>query len=149
MKKIRVLIIDDSLLIRKVLTSILNTALDIEVVGAAENAFVARDMIKELNPDVLTLDIEMPQMDGITFLRNLMRLHPMPVVMVSTLTKKGAKATLEALALGAVDFLEKPKITTENDLRRILKKLFRRFAWRLVPICILFTYTKNHRLLSK
>ena len=116
MKKIRVLIVDDSLLIRKVLTSILSTALDIEVVGAAENAFVARDRIKELNPDVLTLDIEMPQMDGITFLRNLMRLHPMPVVMVSTLTKKGAKATLEALALGAVDFLEKPKITTENAL---------------------------------
>lgn len=104
MKKIRVLIVDDSLLIRKVLTSILNTALDIEVVGAAENAFVARDRIKELNPDVLTLDIEMPQMDGIIFLRNLMRLHPMPVVMVSTLTKNGAKATLEALALGAVDF---------------------------------------------
>ena len=91
MKKIRVLIVDDSLLIRKVLTSILNTALDIEVVGAAENAFVARDRIKELNPDVLTLDIEMPQMDGIIFLRNLMRLHPMPVVMVSTLTKRVPK----------------------------------------------------------
>lgn len=116
MKKIRVLIIDDSLLIRKVLTSVLSTAPDIEVVGAAEDPLVARDMIKELNPDVLTLDIEMPHMNGITFLRNLMRLRPMPVVMISTLTEHGAEATLEALALGAVDFVSKPKINAENTL---------------------------------
>ncbi len=116
MNKIRVLIVDDSLLIRKVLTSILSTAPDIEVVGTAEDAFVAREMIKQLNPNVLTLDIEMPHMDGITFLRNLMRLRPMPVVMISTLTEHGAEATLDALALGAVDFVSKPKINAENTL---------------------------------
>lgn len=116
MKKIRVLIIDDSLLMRKLLTSVLSAAPDIEVVGTAEDPFVARDMIKQLNPDVLTLDIEMPHMDGMTFLRNLMRLRPMPVVMISTFTKHGAEATLEALALGAVDFVQKPKINAENTL---------------------------------
>lgn len=116
MTKIRVLIIDDSLLVRKVLTSILETADDIEVVGTAENPLVARQMIKQLNPDVLTLDIEMPQMDGITFLRNLMRLRPTPVVMISTLTERGAEATLEALAIGAVDFLAKPKGNAETGL---------------------------------
>ncbi|MGZ8186992.1 MAG: response regulator, partial [Methylobacter sp.] len=101
MNKIRVLIIDDSMLIRKMLTDILNSSSEIEVVGAAANPLIARDMIKQLNPDVLTLDIEMPQMDGITFLRNLMRLRPTPVVMISTLTEQGAEATLNALALGA------------------------------------------------
>ena len=103
MKKIRVLIIDDSLLIRKVLTGVLNTAPDIEVIGAAEDPLVAREMIKQLNPDVLTLDIEMPHMNGLTFLRNLMRLRPTPVVMISALTEQGADATLNAMALGAVD----------------------------------------------
>jgi two-component system chemotaxis response regulator CheB len=116
MNKIRVLIIDDSLLVRKILTSIFETADDIEVVGAAENPLIAREMIKKLNPDVLTLDIEMPQMDGITFLRNLMRLRPTPVVMISTLTEHGAEATLEALAIGAVDFLAKPKGNNETGL---------------------------------
>ncbi len=110
MDKIRVLIIDDSAFIRKVLTEILNSTPDIEVVGAAADPFIARDMIKQLNPDVLTLDVEMPHMDGITFLRNLMRLRPTPVVMISTLTEKGAGVTLEALALGAVDFIAKPKV---------------------------------------
>jgi two-component system chemotaxis response regulator CheB len=116
MNKIRVLIVDDSLVIRKVLTEILNSSPDIEVVGAAEDAFVAREMIKELNPDVLTLDIEMPRMDGITFLRNLMRLRPMPVVMISALTESNAEVTLTALELGAVDFIAKPTIDVENAL---------------------------------
>jgi two-component system chemotaxis response regulator CheB len=116
MNKIRVLIVDDSLLIRKLLTSILSTAPDIEVVGTAEDPLVARDMIKQLNPDVLTLDIEMPHMDGITFLRNIMRLRPMPVVMISTLTEHGAEVTLDALAIGAVDFVPKPKINSDNTL---------------------------------
>lgn len=116
MNKIRVLIIDDSLLIRKVLTEILNSSSDIEVVGAAEDPLIAREMIKELNPDVLTLDIEMPRMDGITFLRNLMRLRPMPVVMISALTESNAEVTLTALELGAVDFIAKPTIDVENTL---------------------------------
>jgi two-component system chemotaxis response regulator CheB len=114
--KIRVLIIDDSQVIRDVLTEILNSSSELEVVGAAEDALVAREMIKRLNPDVLTLDIEMPRMDGITFLRNLMRLRPMPVVMISALTEHNAEATLTALALGAVDFIAKPAGDTENSM---------------------------------
>ena len=93
MKLISVLVIDDSVLMRKLLTGIINSDSRMEVVGTAEDPYVARDQIKQLNPDVLTLDIEMPKMNGITFLRNLMRLRPMPVVMVSTLTEKGALAT--------------------------------------------------------
>jgi two-component system chemotaxis response regulator CheB len=116
MSKIRVLVIDDSALIRKILTEILNSSPDIEVVGTAADPLIAREMIKQLNPDVLTLDIEMPNMDGITFLRNLMRLRPTPVVMISTLTEKGAGVTLEALTLGAVDFIAKPKIDVVNAL---------------------------------
>ncbi len=116
MSKIRVLIIDDSLLIREVLTEILNSSSDIEVVGTAEDPLIAREMIKELNPDVLTLDIEMPRMDGITFLRNLMRLRPMPVVMISALTESNAEVTLTALELGAVDFIAKPTVDVENTL---------------------------------
>lgn len=116
MNKIRVLVIDDSMLIRKILTEIFNSSPDIEVVGTAANPYIARDMIKQLNPDVLTLDIEMPQMDGITFLKNLMRLRPTPVVMISTLTEKGAEVTLEALALGAVDFITKPKVDVVSTL---------------------------------
>ena len=116
MNRIRVLIIDDSLLIRKVLSEILNSTPDIDVVGAAEDPLIAREMIKELNPDVLTLDIEMPRMDGITFLRNLMRLRPMPVVMISALTESNAEVTLTALELGAVDFIAKPTIDVESSL---------------------------------
>ena len=116
MNKIRVLIIDDSVLIRKILTEILNSSPEIEVVGAAADPLIAREMIKQLHPDVLTLDIEMPHMDGITFLRNLMRLRPTPVVMISTLTEKGAEVTLEALTLGAVDFIAKPKVDVANTL---------------------------------
>ncbi len=116
MNKIRVLIIDDSQLIRDVLTEILNSSPVIEVVGTAEDPLIAREMIKQLNPDVLTLDIEMPRMDGITFLRNLMRLRPMPVVMISALTENNAEATLTALALGAVDFIAKPAGDTENSI---------------------------------
>jgi two-component system, chemotaxis family, protein-glutamate methylesterase/glutaminase len=105
---IRVLIVDDSALIRSVLSKILPAEGDIEVVGAAEDPIVARQMIKQLNPQVLTLDIEMPNMNGLAFLDRIMRLRPMPVVMVSTLTHKGARETLLALELGAVDFVAKP-----------------------------------------
>jgi two-component system, chemotaxis family, protein-glutamate methylesterase/glutaminase len=109
-RRIRVLIVDDSALVRKILTEMLGSAYDIEVVGAAPDAYSAREKIKTLNPDVLTLDVEMPRMDGVTFLRNLMRLRPMPVVMVSSLTDAGAEITLDALSVGAVDYLPKPKV---------------------------------------
>lgn len=108
MSKIRVLIVDDSALVRKMLSTMLSADPGIEVVGTAADPLIARDKIKELNPDVLTLDVEMPHMDGVTFLENLMRLRPMPVVMVSTLTANGADITLRALELGAVDFVSKP-----------------------------------------
>ncbi len=117
MKKIKLLIVDDSALIRQMLTQIFSETEDIEVVGTASDPLIARDKIKALNPDVLTLDVEMPRMDGLTFLRNLMRLRPMPVVMISTLTAKGAEVTLEALALGAVDFVAKPKADVPKALR--------------------------------
>ena len=108
--RVRVLIVDDSALVRRILTEVLSADPALEVVGAASDAYMARDRIKQLNPDVLTLDVEMPKMDGVTFLRNLMRLRPMPVVMVSSLTEHGAEVTLDALAVGAVDYLPKPKI---------------------------------------
>lgn len=123
MNKIRVLVIDDSMLIRRMLTEIFNSSPDIEVVGTAANPYIARDMIKQLNPDVLTLDIEMPEMDGITFLRNLMRLRPTPVVMISTLTEKGAEVTMEALSLGAVDFVPKPKVDVVNTLNNYAEEI--------------------------
>lgn len=109
-KKIRVVCVDDSALVRRILSEMLADVSDIEVVGTAGDAYMARDRIKQLNPDVLTLDVEMPKMDGVTFLRNLMRLRPTPVIMVSSLTEHGAEITLDALALGAVDYLPKPKL---------------------------------------
>ncbi|HVI55536.1 MAG TPA: chemotaxis response regulator protein-glutamate methylesterase [Luteibacter sp.] len=114
MQKVRVLIVDDSALVRKVLTTMLESDPGIEVVGTAADPLIARDKIKLLNPDVLTLDVEMPRMDGLTFLDNLMRLRPMPVVMVSTLTERGADVTLRALELGAVDFFTKPPADLAN-----------------------------------
>jgi len=107
---VKVLIVDDSALVRKMLQEMLSSDPAIEVVGTALDPYDAREKIKQLHPDVLTLDVEMPKMDGVTFLKNLMRLHPLPVVMVSTLTEKGADVTFEALDLGAVDFVTKPKI---------------------------------------
>ncbi|BDF95777.1 MULTISPECIES: chemotaxis response regulator protein-glutamate methylesterase [unclassified Pseudoalteromonas] len=118
---VKVLVIDDSPLIRRVLTEILQQADDLEVVGSAEDPYQARTMIKQLNPDVLTLDIEMPKMDGISFLKNLMRLRPMPVVMISTLTQKGSPITLEALELGAVDFIAKPTVNASKQFTQYAK----------------------------
>lgn len=109
-KRIKVLIVDDSALVRRMLTEMLSSDSSITVLGAAHDAYDAREKIKALNPDVLTLDVEMPRMDGLTFLRNLMRLRPMPVIMVSSLTALGAEVTLDALSVGAVDYLPKPKI---------------------------------------
>lgn len=107
-KKIRVLVVDDSAIVRKVLTDVLNQQPDIEVAGTAPDAFVARDKIVALRPDVLTLDVEMPRMDGLTFLEKLMKHYPLPVIVVSSLTQNSTRAALEALARGAVDVLAKP-----------------------------------------
>lgn len=107
--KIKVLVVDDSALMRALLTEIINASPDIEVVGTAQDPLVAREQIKLLNPDVLTLDVEMPRMDGLEFLEKLMRLRPLPVVMVSSLTASGTETTIKALELGAVDFICKPK----------------------------------------
>ncbi|GAB1439895.1 protein-glutamate methylesterase/protein glutamine deamidase [Providencia sp.] len=110
MKKIKVLCVDDSALMRQLMREIINSHEDMVVVDTAPDPYVARDLIKQHEPDVITLDVEMPRMDGIDFLEKLMRLHPMPVVMVSTLTSKGSEVTLKALELGAVDFVTKPQI---------------------------------------
>ncbi len=106
----KVLIVDDSSLMRQLLTEILSSDPELAVIGTAGDPFVAREKIKALHPDVLTLDIEMPRMDGLTFLEKLMRGHPMPVVMISSLTERGAETTLRALSLGAVDYIAKPKL---------------------------------------
>ena len=113
---IKVLIVDDSALVRKLLTEMLARDRDIQVVGTAADPYAAREKIKQLNPHVITLDVEMPRMDGITFLENLMRLRPMPVVMVSSLTQRGADVTLRALELGAIDFVAKPKVDIAGSL---------------------------------
>jgi two-component system, chemotaxis family, protein-glutamate methylesterase/glutaminase len=115
--KIKVLVIDDSALIRSLLTEIINSQTDMTVVGAAPDPLIARDMIKQTNPDVLTLDVEMPKMDGLDFLERLMRLRPMPVVMVSTLTERGSEITMRALELGATDFVTKPKMAISEGMR--------------------------------
>jgi len=108
--KTKVLIIDDSALIRQMLTKIIDSAYDLTVVGTAADPYIAREKIKRLNPDILTLDVEMPRMDGLVFLSNLMRLRPMPVLMISALTQKGADITLQALEYGAIDFISKPQL---------------------------------------
>lgn len=118
-KKIRVIVVDDSALVRGLLAEIINRQPDMECIGAANDPLIAREMIRELNPDVITLDVEMPKMDGIEFLSRLMRLRPMPVVMISTLTAQGAEVTLRALELGAVDFVAKPRIGVASGLNEL------------------------------
>jgi two-component system chemotaxis response regulator CheB len=117
MNKIKVLIVDDSALIRSVMSEIISSQPDMQVVGVAPDPLVARELIKQTNPDVLTLDVEMPKMDGLDFLEKLMRLRPMPVVMVSSLTERGSEITMRALELGAVDFVTKPKISIQSGMR--------------------------------
>ena len=116
MKKISVLCVDDSALVRGLMTEIINSQPDMEVVATAPDPLVARELIKRHNPDVLTLDVEMPRMDGLDFLEKLMRLRPMPVVMVSSLTERGGEITLRALELGAIDFVTKPKLGIRDGL---------------------------------
>ena len=119
----RVLIVDDSAVVRQILTEILSRDPGIEVVGSAADPLLARDKIKRLNPDVMTLDVEMPRMDGLAFLENVMRLRPMPVVMISSLTERGADTTLQALALGAVDFVSKPKLDVASGLHAYAEEI--------------------------
>jgi len=118
-KKIRVVVVDDSALVRSLLAEIINREADMQCIGAASDPLVAREMIRSLDPDVITLDVEMPRMDGLDFLARLMRLRPMPVVMVSTLTERGAETTLRALELGALDFVAKPRIDVADGLRQL------------------------------
>ncbi|HWA72884.1 MAG TPA: chemotaxis response regulator protein-glutamate methylesterase [Polyangiaceae bacterium] len=120
---IKVLIVDDSALVRKLLTEIISREPDFVVVGAARDPYEAREMIKELLPDVLTLDVEMPRMDGLTFLGNLMRLRPMPVLMVSSLTERGADVTMAALEAGAIDFVTKPQAGLHDGLAVLAREL--------------------------
>ncbi len=122
-KKTTVVVVDDSALVRGLLAEIINRQPDMECIGAASDPLVAREMIRNLNPDVITLDVEMPRMDGIDFLSKLMRLRPMPVVMVSTLTERGAEVTLRALELGAIDFVAKPKIGVADGLRLLAEDI--------------------------
>jgi len=121
--KTKVLIVDDSALVRGLLAEIIAEDPTFEVVGSASDPLIAREKIKTLHPDVLTLDVEMPRMDGLTFLENLMRLHPMPVLMVSSLTEQGADVTLHALELGAVDFVTKPRLGVAEGLRAYSQEL--------------------------
>ena len=122
-KKTTVVVVDDSALVRSLLTEIINRQPDMTCIGAAADPFIAREMIRNLNPDVITLDVEMPRMDGIDFLSKLMRLRPMPVVMVSTLTERGAEVTLKALELGAVDFVAKPKIGVADGIKQLAEEI--------------------------
>lgn len=123
MAKTRVVVVDDSALVRSLLAEIINRQTDMCCIGSAADPLVAREMIRNLNPDVITLDVEMPRMDGIDFLSKLMRLRPMPVVMVSTLTERGADVTLRALELGAVDFVAKPKIGVADGLKLLAEEI--------------------------
>jgi two-component system chemotaxis response regulator CheB len=123
MAKTRVVVVDDSALVRSLLKEIIDRQRDMQCVGTASDPFVAREMIRDTNPDVITLDVEMPRMDGIDFLGKLMRLRPMPVVMVSTLTERGAEVTLRALELGAVDFVAKPKIGLADGMRQLAEDI--------------------------
>jgi two-component system chemotaxis response regulator CheB len=135
--KIRVLVVDDSALMRQVLSQALAADPGIEVVGTAPDPYVARDRIKALNPDVLTLDVEMPRMDGLAFLERLMRARPMPVVMVSSLTETGCDVTLRALELGAIDFVTKPRVDLRERIHEItgemIEKVKAAAGARLLP----------------
>ncbi len=123
MAKTRVVVVDDSALIRSVLKEIIDRQQDMQCVGVAADPFAAREVIRNTDPDVITLDVEMPRMDGIDFLAKLMRLRPTPVVMVSTLTERGAEVTLRALELGAIDFVAKPKVGVADGMRQLAEDI--------------------------
>ena len=134
MKKIKVLIVDDSSTMRGLIASALLTDPQIEVVGEAEDPLAARQAIKALNPDVVTLDVEMPNMSGLDFLEKIMRLRPMPVIMVSTLTSRGADETIRALEIGAVDCIEKPRPGNEHNFEELPFKVRIASSARVRPL---------------
>ncbi len=123
MKPIRVLVVDDSVVMRGLITSLLRRDADIEVVGEASDPLEARQAINQLNPDVVTLDVEMPNMNGLEFLNRIMRLRPMPVIMISNLTQRGAQASIQALEAGAVDCIAKPTSGNLGELERLASKV--------------------------
>jgi len=127
-QKTRVLVIDDSALMRQVMTAILSRAPSMEVVGSAADPFIAWEKIQRLSPDVVTLDVEMPRMDGLTFLEKLMRVRPLPVVMVSSLTERGCEITMRALELGAVDFVTKPKVDVLRGTEELASQIIAKVA---------------------
>lgn len=129
MSKIKVLCVDDSALIREILTEMINSQHDMEVVAVAPDPIKARELIKQYNPDVITLDVEMPKMDGIDFLERLMRLRPMPVVMISSLTQKGSDITLRALELGAIDFVAKPQTGIRSTMSEYTEMITDKIRW--------------------
>jgi two-component system chemotaxis response regulator CheB len=135
---IKVLVVDDSALVRSLLAEIIRSMPDMVLVGAAPDAYVARDMVNEFAPDVITLDIEMPRMDGLSFLEKLMGARPTPVVMISTLAEEGAEATLRALELGAVDYIPKPKLGVSSGIREyadlIVEKLRAAASVKVKPL---------------
>lgn len=145
---IKVIVVDDSALMRQMLTELLNGAGDIKVVASAPDPFVARELIKQHNPDVITLDVEMPRMDGLSFLEKIMTLRPMPVVMVSSLTAKGAEATLRALELGAIDYVAKPQIDLQKGMQALSEDI--RTKVRIAAKAKVKAYSANaHNLVDK
>ena len=123
MAAIRVLIVDDSALVRALLTAIVREQPDMEIVGTARDPIAARTLVRELNPDVITLDVEMPRMNGLEFLARLMQLRPTPVLMISSLTERGAEVTMRALELGAVDFVAKPRVGIAGGLAQSAEEI--------------------------
>ncbi|HCG0852220.1 TPA: response regulator, partial [Pseudomonas aeruginosa] len=120
---ISVLVVDDSALIRSLLKEIIQADPELRLVGCAPDAFVARDLIKQHAPDVISLDVEMPRMDGLTFLDKLMKARPTPVLMISSLTERGSEATLRALELGAVDFIAKPRLGIAEGMQAYAEEI--------------------------
>jgi two-component system chemotaxis response regulator CheB len=136
-KKIKVLIVDDSISIQKVLQEVIESDPGLEVVGAASDAFEAKQMVKDLSPDVITLDVEMPQVNGLCFLEVLMKIKPTPVVMISTLTKVNADTTLQALELGAIDYIAKPQLKQKEMFLRYSKMVIKKI--RMAASCNIST----------
>ena len=133
MKKSRVLVVDDSASMRQLISAVLNSAPDMEVVGHAADPIEARQAIKDLSPDVVTLDVEMPNMNGIDFLERLMRLRPMPVIMVSSLTQRGGEITTRALEIGAIDCVMKPSLGDARPFGDLVEKVRMASGVRMRP----------------